>query len=254
MNKKKIYSRSWQGIEFSSFANLSKCNLADSSFYDKFYEQLFSKYSCYEDLDQEWLDQKSEIVNFLSCLALEHSRLLSIGCGLGFIEAKLWDRRNHNLEIHVQDFSELALKWISEIIPRSNIHGREWPCGKEFDVIYLGAVDYALDDISLVSLLKEAELRLCDSGNIVLISASFYDDASPLNVIKMFFKDAIKILLEGLGLFDRGQFWGWLRSREDYRGLLSQAGFAIVDDGFIESPLQQTYFIKAAPIKSALQT
>lgn len=244
MKGRKIYSRSWQGIEFKSFAILSKKNIADSKFYDKFYESLFSRYSHYDELDKVWLDQKSEVADFLNDLAAPNTRLVSIGCGLGFIEANLWSRRNRDLEIHVQDFSEKALKWVSDVIPASNIHGKDWPHGEEFEVIYLGAIDYALDDISLVSLLKEVKLRLTDNGQIVIVSASFYDDSSYLNIINSNLKDAIKYTLECLGLYDRGQFWGWLRSRNDYRRLLNQAGFKDIDDGFIESSLQKTYFIK----------
>jgi hypothetical protein len=110
MNGRKIYSKSWQGIEFKSFANLSKKNVADSTFYDKFYERLFSKYSSYDELDKDWLDQKSEVTDFLNDLAAPNTRLVSIGCGLGFIEACLWSRRSRDLEIHVQDFSQKALK------------------------------------------------------------------------------------------------------------------------------------------------
>jgi hypothetical protein len=130
------------------------------------------------------------------------------------------------------------------VIPISNIHGKDWPHGKGFEVIYLGAVGYALNDTSFFSLLKEVKLRLTDNGQIVIVSASFYDDSSFLNIVKSNFKDAIKYLLECLGLYDRGQFWGWLRSRDDYRRLLNQAGFKYIDDGFIESSLQKTYFIK----------
>jgi ubiquinone/menaquinone biosynthesis C-methylase UbiE len=245
MNNKKIFSKAWQGIEFKSFANLSKHDIADSSFYDNFYEQLFAKYSCYDELEKEWLDKKSEVVDFLDGLAAPNSRLLSIGCGLGFIEARLWHRRSKNLEIHVQDFAEKALKWVSEVIPSNNVHGRDWSCATHFDVIFLGAIDYALDDTSFVALLKEMKLRLKDNGQIVIVSASFFNNASFRNIIYSSFKDAVKYLLDCLGLFDRGQFWGWLRSRDDYRRVLSQAGFDSINDGFIETTLQKTYYIKA---------
>ena len=94
------------------------------------------------------------MADFLNDLAAPNTRLVSIGCGLGFIEANVWSRRNRDLEIHVQDFSEKALKCFFEEKPAYDIHGKDWPHGEEFEVIYLGTIDYALDDISLVSLLK----------------------------------------------------------------------------------------------------
>jgi hypothetical protein len=245
MKNKKIFSKAWQGIQFESFANLSKNDIADSSFYDKFYEKLFSKYVCFEELDEDWLDKKTEVVDLLDGISAPHSKLLSIGCGLGFIEASLWQRRSLNLEIHISDFSEKALKWVSEVIPKSNIHGRDMPDAADFDVIFLGAIDYALDDTSLVTLLQELKLRLTANGLILMVSASFFDNESYRSVILSGFKDVVKSILECLGLFDRGQFWGWLRTRDDYHSVLSRAGFKNIDDGFIDTELQKTYYIKA---------
>ena len=170
---------------------------------------------------------------------------MSIGCGLGFIEASLWQRRCLNLEIHISDFSEKALKWVSEVIPKSSIHGRDMPDAADFDVIFLGAIDYALDDTSLVTLLQELKLRLRANGLILMVSASCFDNASYRSVILSGFKDVVKSILECLGLFDRGQFWGWMRTRDDYRSVLSRAGFKNIDDGFIDTELQKTYYIKA---------
>lgn len=58
-------------------------------FYHKFYEKFFSKYDCFDDLDEDWLDKKTEVVDLLDGLSAPNSKLLSIGCGLGFIEASL---------------------------------------------------------------------------------------------------------------------------------------------------------------------
>lgn len=57
-------------------------------------------------------------------------------------------------------------------------------------------------------------------------------------------KQAVKTLLRVVGLYHRGQFWGWQRTRSEYRELMRAAGYLQVDDGFIETSDQRTYFIK----------
>ena len=75
MKNKKIFSKAWQGIQFESFADLSKNDIADDFFYDKFYENLISKYDCFDDLDEDWLDKKTEVVDLLDGLSAPNSKL-----------------------------------------------------------------------------------------------------------------------------------------------------------------------------------
>jgi hypothetical protein len=57
-------------------------------------------------------------------------------------------------------------------------------------------------------------------------------------------KDAVKWLLDKIGLRSRGQFWGWMCSRQEYRAIMQQAGYSAMTDGFVETPHQRTYWIK----------
>ncbi len=242
---KKIYSRVWQDIKFNSFASLSKTKLADQQFYDNFYESLFEKYSGYEELNEIWRKQKLEVAEFLYQFLYPCSRFLSIGCGLGYIESVLWNRLSSQVDIHVQDFSEVAVRWIKNEIPVTRIHGLNWNDDSKFDVIYLGAVDYALDDPDLITMLKHCKSKLSRSGKVILVSASFLDNTSFEKVILSSFKDFVKYILEIFGFFDRGQFWGWMRSREEYISIFEKSGFENVDSGFIETESQKTFFLTA---------
>lgn len=41
-------------------------------------------------------------------------------------------------------------------------------------------------------------------------------------------------------LYHRGQFWGWVRTREDYRQALTWAGYGGIRDGFVPTAAQET--------------
>jgi len=79
----------------------------------------------------------------------------------------------------------------------------------------------------------------------LVISASFLD-GPPFGVrrAKDHIKEWVKVLLERTGFYDRGQFWGWLRSRPEYQRLMHEAGYPRVTDGFIRSRNQSTYFVE----------
>lgn len=83
-----------------------------------------------------------------------------------------------------------------------------------------------------------------------MISASFLDESMRQRLIRSG-KDVAKWLLERLGLYKRGQFWGWMRTRAEYRAILRGAGFASVTDGFIETPHQRIYWIKGNGVSKA---
>lgn len=140
-----FYQTEWHQIPFSSFAELSSKNLADQHFYDAFYQTLFKKYAGYDDLPKGWRHCKTEIADWLVTQIPEGARVLSIGCGLGFIEQRISRMHGTKLDLHVQDFSAEALKWLREVVPAENIHVSDETLGDAgFDFIYLCALDYAL--------------------------------------------------------------------------------------------------------------
>ena len=56
---------SWLGIEFSSLPlELNPLKLADSVFYDVFYERLMQTYPNYSDFPSDWRDQKAVMPSF----------------------------------------------------------------------------------------------------------------------------------------------------------------------------------------------
>lgn len=245
-----FYQTEWQNIPFSSFTNVSSKSLADSEFYDAFYCALFQKYSGYEELEENWRRNKDEIAFWLAASLPDGARVLSVGCGLGYIEQRLWLEQAGRIDLHVQDYSSQALKWLRQIMPADHIHDVKsggQVCRthrRSYDLIYLSAVDYALPDEALLELFADMKHCLSEEGQLLIISASFLDDTSGWRKLIEFSKEKLKLLLEKFGLYRRGQFWGWMRTREDYREAMSVAGFAHITDGFIKTKNQRTYWIK----------
>lgn len=248
-----FYQTEWQNISFSSFAETSSKNLAGSAFYDAFYRALFQKYAGYEALDADWQRNKDEITDWLAASFSDGARVLSVGCGLGYMEQRLWRGHGGRVELHVQDYASEALRWLRKVMPTEHIHDAGEGCqtqNERYDVIYLSAVDYTLSENELVALLSGLSGCLCEGGQVLMLSASFLDESVVQSLIHSG-KDSIKWLLERLGLYQRGQFWGWQRTREEYQSAVRDAGLVSVTDGFIETPHQRTYWIKGKGVSRA---
>lgn len=239
---RKFYQSEWHNIVFSSFQSISSATLAGAEFYDAFYRSLFEKYPNYDALDTSWRRSKDEIVDWLATTLPDGARVLSVGCGLGYMEQRLWRLHGERIELHVQDYASQALHWLRQVLPAERIHQVGRPIG-QFDLIYLSAVDYAMAEDDLVALLVSLRQSLRDGGALLIISASFLEEHLGQRISQSA-KDAVKLLLDEVGLRSRGQFWGWMRSRKEYQAVSQQAGLSAVTDGFIETPEQRTYWVK----------
>lgn len=252
---KALYQTEWQKIPFSSFAEISSKNLAGSAFYDAFYSTFFHKYANYEALDADWRRNKDEITDWVAASLPDGTRVLSVGCGLGYMEQRLWREHGGRIDLHVQDYASQALRWLRQVMPSEHIHDagetRSLSNSSErYDFIYLSAVDYAMTDDQLVALLSELSTGLREDGQLLMISASFLDNSLGQVLIRSG-KEIVKWLLERFGLYQRGQFWGWMRTRTEYQAVMRDAGFTFVTDGFIETPHQRTYWIKGKGVYTA---
>ena len=109
-------------------------------------------------------------------------------------------------------------------------------------MIYLSTVDYGIPTRELTHLLEELRAQLAPGGELVCLSASLLEEDSFIGC----FVNAIKIVIRGvlhyLGI-RRQQFWGWRRTRDEYRQLFKQAGFSNVEDGWLEDGFE-TYWIR----------
>ncbi|MCK9376408.1 MAG: hypothetical protein M0P73_09670 [Syntrophobacterales bacterium] len=152
-----------------------------------------------------------------------------------------------NLEI--TEVAEAALRWIKPELPPDRVHlgpfPRCIPAGRRFDLIYLSAVDYCLDTPDFIGLLSGVASCLTPGGKCLLLSASFDQPLPPWQRTVRAAKQVAAVLLGAVKLYDRGQFWGWLRTREDYRQAFSQAGYVGIKDGLTGGERgPETYWIE----------
>lgn len=235
---RRMYQQEWHRIPFSSFATLSSTRLADASFYAAFYQTFFEKYRAPEDLEPQWLTVKRQAAAFLQSRPElpRESRILSIGCGLGFIEQQLLAAGYQGIEIN--EVSRQPLRWIEPQLEADRIHVGFFPecvpLGRSYDVILLGGVDGVFDREGLRSLLRSVHDRLVPGGHCILLSWSHHVGRSPLRALIDGTRDAMKAALDRLGIRPRGQFWGFLRSRKEIRGAVQEARLEIVGDGVLE--------------------
>ena len=241
------FEEEWHGIQFSSFAKLSSSEPAGVEFYNAFYRELFQRYRGFEDLDEAWRRRNGDKAHWIASRLPRGARVLSVGCGLGYMERCLQRERGGDIELHVQDDAQDSLTWLRDELPDERIHltrERAEQAGP-FDVIYMSAVDYALPRREMIALLSDQRAQLRDGGACLLVSSSFLPESSSvLQRVMSQGKDAAKWMLEKIGLRHRGQFWGWMRTQTEYRELMSGAGYVEVTDGFIQAPSQRSYFIE----------
>ncbi len=228
-----LYQTEWQKIKFISFAKISSVKLADRTFYNNFYSLFFSKYYFYTDLDKSWLESKEIIAKWLSILIEDKNAILSVGCGIGFIEYCLKNIFGNKLNLYVYDYADLAHKWLKTFVSKNRIFvsSNKLPSIK-FNLIYLSAVDYSLNDADLILLLRLLKKRLNKKGMIVLISASFIEKNNFFSYIKNLIK--YFLLRFYICFFDRNKFqlWGFMRDRKEYLRLMNKVKFKYVTDGF----------------------
>lgn len=238
---RRFYQDSWQGIPFASFARVSYFRLPDPAFYEAFYDALFRRYGSPEGLPEAWRGNKRMDAMLLAERLRRRDgkdgmRVLSVGCGLGFMEKVLLEEVP-GLELHVNETGAASLRWIRGFLPDGRVHvGLApgcLPAGVDFDMIYLSTMDYGIRTGDMTRLLQGLRDRLAPGGELVCLSASWLEADTLPGRVASFVKDVLRGCLHCLGLHRR-QFWGWRRTAEEYRRLFRDAGFEGILDGRLE--------------------
>lgn len=253
---RRFYQESWQGIPFSAFAHLSFFHLAEPKFYGTFYEELFRRYKDWEDLPASWRENKKLDAAWLARLLEERRRaegwpperplrVLSIGSGVGYMEHALL-QQVPGLELHVNEPSTVGMRWLRTIVPADRIYigvpPACLPSDIKYDMIYLSAVDYSMLQRDLERLLGELRSQLSPGGEVICLSASLLEEDSFVGSLVNFLKNIIRCGLHFLGV-RRQQFWGWRRTRAEYKALFREAGFGHIRDGWLDDNVE-TYWIR----------
>lgn len=240
---KKFFETSWHKINFNSFHKTSINEMPNSNFYNNFYNIFFNKYKSYEELDKVWISKKNEIADWILSRIKSGDNVLSVGCGIGYIESKLFNNKTKNFNLDIFDFAPTSIKWLMNEIPSENIYIMENKHSEKYDIIYFSAVDYALTNKELLDMIKFYRDNLKENGFIVLISASFLkkENSTIKNIVMLikFYLNYLKVVIYK----SKYQFWGWKRSQDEYRKIIINTGFCNFEDGFINSFKQESYYI-----------
>ncbi len=247
---KKMWLTEWHNINFNEFWKLDSNNIAGAEFYSEFYSRFFMKYNDWNVLDKKWIDQKTCISNFITnniCNKVGNSqslKILSVGSGIGIIEKKIFENGIKN--IYAQELSDKPLKWIKQILPEKNIlignitdRLNQY---ESFDIIYLCAVDYALNDKELLELLQDIKKFLREKGILIIISATYLRQT--FFITKYYIKIILRIILDKLNIKPLGQFWGYARTQKNYNQLMSKLLFNKIVDGIMCDNIYYIYGVK----------
>jgi len=234
----KLHQHSWQDIQFRDFVKLSAFNIADSTFYAQFYKAFYQKYNNWDEISPSWQTNKKHLAYQIIKIIQDNGfnknhAILSIGCGLGFIEKIIFEAGFSNLE--VTEITEQPLRWLQTQLPPEQIHvgfvPECLPPNQKYDFIYLNAVDYVFETQELIHFLRTLRDLLQDNGIVFLSSASFQPEITAFDK----FKEIVKQVLHSLKLYDLGQLWGYIRSRQEYYEVMKKAELYPFEDFLLEN-------------------
>jgi len=223
---RKIYQKDWFNIDFISLpVRISSKEIAGADFYTAFYKEFYEKYNGYDELPQFWIKLKNELVEHLSTLSVD-KKILSIGCGNGYIEYKLLEANIPSSIVAIEP-GNISSKWIDK--KKINLFSGFFPQAIEgkytvtdFDLIYASGIDYVFNDKEYLNFLKSVVDFGCSD---FFLTEIFVPNNSFLSFIMHYIKYFIKPFFEIFGLYSKGQFWGYLRTINEHKKFLSKAGF-----------------------------
>ena len=110
---RKQYQKSWHSISFKDFIAVTDKSVADTTFYQSFYNKFFERYRSFSEIPDSYVESKMPVVRFLESKLQSKRRVLSIGCGIGLIEYLLSEHSRLKVKIVAIEPSEVAVKWIN---------------------------------------------------------------------------------------------------------------------------------------------
>lgn len=224
---RKLYQKEWFGIQFKSFSKLSSKDLADSKFYARFYEEFYKIFKNYDDLPDDWKAGKHEVAEHLATIINNgHQRVLSIGCGNGYVEQLLIREHGYKGKLTALEPNISSSQWInSERI--TLVHGHfpdAIPDAASYSFAYAASIDYVFTDADYFKFLASVtKSGIAD----FLLTIVFTPDTS----LKGTFRYWLSRLAWCCGLRNPGQLWGYLRTPMEHRLIMEKAGLSVSEEG-----------------------
>ena len=217
---RKLWQTKWFGIQFNDFIDVDSVNIADEKFYEKFYE----KFKSFDDLPKNWVSNKLNVAKDLLEFSKDYDEVLSIGCGNGIIEDYISNNSDKFiLAIEPSNNSRWIenrknIKFISGLFPKSIKNEKKYQFG------YCSSIDYVFNDEQYGDFFKIVFDYEFDEFYLTEI---FVPNDSIKGYIKLFIKQVLSVL----GIYNKGQFWGYLRTIDEHLSFLKGAGFKKIEHG-----------------------
>lgn len=231
--ERKLFQTHWHDIYFKDLGiPLSVELLPTVEFYNKYYLEFFKKNKNFSDMSAEWRNNKNATANFLAAEIKNNSKVLSYGCGLGYIEIKLSSLRP-DLFIEAYDYSSSSSKWLKQH-RANNLFFIDYYSRNFYDSIILVQVLYSIPHKDAVELLKSLFMRLSTNAELIIINTSSCRDENSLNFKFrniFFLQNLIKLknlIMKLIFSKSNSQFWGWNRNNAAYISMIEEAGGSIL--------------------------
>jgi hypothetical protein len=233
--KRMMWDFGWQEIQFVELGiKLIFFRRASSDFYSKFYGELFRRYENYDSLPSVWRQKKSNTAYEISKLVENETLVLSVGCGLGYVEKEIVGKVP-KLKIDAYDFAETANKWLREVKRVNSIQSLEG--SKKYNFIYCTQLLYALSDKEIFEFSSMVKERLSKDG--VFLTVDYSLNSKENGIEDNSIKSKVKKMMGPLYLFlyplylfllrgKSAQFWGWQRDNEELVKIFRMNGFDMI--------------------------
>jgi hypothetical protein len=232
--KRKMWNNSWHSIHFSSLnIQIKYFTRPSSKFYDVFYQELFLRYNSFESLSTDWKQRKLQVSDKILEKIGDNKLVLSVGCGLGFIEQNLVNNAD-NLAIDVFDFSESSFKLLREVKNVNILTSQS--VMQEYNFIYCSQFFYALNDDEIDFFLTDIKKNLSATGIFCTIdkSINFIENGLSNKSYRKSFKVTLKNFLRPAYLFffkkKSSQFWGWQRDNAELIKIFTRNNYEIIEN------------------------
>lgn len=228
--KRPIWESEWHGINFRDIGtSTSIYSRAGTEFYDELYSVLFQRYDSFELMPSEWRSQKLSVADEIRKLHVKNSSILSIGCGIGFIEKALCNDKNIS-SIDVFDSSQIAVSWLKseeKITILTDLEGQS-----RYDFLFCVQLGYSMTDRELQSFAKVVRAKMKADGCFLTVDTSPIPAENGVHRRPEIVGKTFMRLARNAATRERKyQFWGWLRDNERVAKIFASCGFRL-ENGF----------------------
>ncbi len=228
---RELFQREWFGVDLMTIHPSSCDRTPDEKFYDEFYQRLFTRMRSFEDLPPEWRRVKMSVGDLILHRTQVGDKVMSIGCGLGFVEAYLASRGRKVVAIEPSKSASRLLENLKGVDVR---HGFFPDAVSQVEIsetalLYMVSVEYSMDNAQLARLL--AAMATAKDSDLLLISTTVYKPR-----LALWLRRTAGLIRAGLtARRTLGRLWGYERTKQELLRLCTDAEFMATEDGEIDS-------------------